>query len=100
MIFSLGTSFNNTKAIFQGISGKKTAFIRTPKIMALTGKNPYLGSKSYKSFIPEILLFIYFLFAVSSGIYFQDIGFLIYHSLMLLGFGYILWSAWSERSAE
>jgi cellulose synthase/poly-beta-1,6-N-acetylglucosamine synthase-like glycosyltransferase len=100
MIFSLGMSFNNTKAIFQGILGKKTAFIRTPKIMALTGKNPYLGSKSYKSFIPEILLFIYFLFAVSSGIYFQDIGFLIYHSLMLLGFGFVLWSAWSEKSAE
>jgi hypothetical protein len=100
MIFSLGMSSNNTKAIFQGISGKKTAFIRTPKIMALTGKNPYLGSKSYKSFIPEILLFIYFLFAVSSGIYFQDIGFLIYHSLMLLGFGFVLWSAWSEKSAE
>jgi hypothetical protein len=100
MIFSLGMSFNNTKAIFQGIFGKKTAFIRTPKIMALTGKNPYSGSKSYKSFLPEILLFIYFLFAVFFGIYFQDIGFLFYHTLMLLGFGFVLWSAWSEKSVE
>jgi hypothetical protein len=68
--------------------------------MALTGKNPYSGSKSYKSFLPEILLFIYFLFAVFFGIYFQDIGFLFYHTLMLLGFGFVLWSAWSEKSVE
>jgi len=93
-------SFHNTKAIFQGISGKKTAFIRTPKIMADSGKNPYLSSKSFKTFIPEFLLFIYFLFAVSFGVYFKDIGFLIYHCLMLLGFGFVLWNAWSEISAE
>ena len=100
MIFSIGMTFHNTKAIFQGISGKKTAFIRTPKLMVVSGKNPYLSSEIYKTFIPEFLLFVYFLLAVSFGIYFQDIGFLIYHSLMLLGFGYILWSAWLERSAE
>jgi hypothetical protein len=99
MIFSLGMTFHNTKAIFQGILGKKTAFIRTPKLMVVSGKNPYLSSEIYKTFIPEFLLFIYFLLAVSFGIYFQDIGFLIYHSLILLGFGYILWSAWLERSA-
>ena len=98
LVLSLGMSYHNTRAILQGIKGKKTAFIRTPKVSESGRINPYLKTPGYKKYIPEFLLFLYFLFAASSGIYFKDFGFLIYHVLMLSGFGFILWSAWSETS--
>lgn len=98
LVLSLGMSYHNTSAILQGIKGKKTAFIRTPKVSESGGKNPYLKTPGYKKYIPEFLLFLYFLFAACSGIYFKDFGFLIYHVLMLSGFGFVLWSAWSETS--
>lgn len=98
MVLSLGMSYHNTRAILQGITGKKTAFIRTPKISESGGLNPYLKRPAYIKYAPEFLLFLYFLFAFCSGIYFKDSGFLIYHLLMLSGFGFILWSAWSETS--
>jgi cellulose synthase/poly-beta-1,6-N-acetylglucosamine synthase-like glycosyltransferase len=98
MVLSLGMSYHNTRAIFEGIIGKKTAFIRTPKLSGSGGINPYLKTPGYKKYIPEFLLFLYFLFAAGSGIYFKDFGFMIYHVLMLSGFGFVLWSAWSESS--
>ncbi|MDP3469768.1 MAG: glycosyltransferase [Daejeonella sp.] len=98
MVLSLGMSYHNTKAIIHGLIGKKTAFIRTPKISESIGKNPYIQIQNYKSFTPEFLLSIYFLFAVFSDIYFRDFGFLIYHVLMLSGFGFVIWSAWTEAS--
>ncbi len=98
MVFSLGMSYHNTKAIFQGIIGKKTAFIRTPKISKSSGINPYLKRQRLRNYAPEVLLFLYFSFASFYGIYFKDFGFLIYHLLMLSGFGFVIWSAWSEAS--
>lgn len=99
MVISFGMSYHNTRAILQGISGKKTGFIRTPKISEASG-NPYSGKLSFNKYLPEFLLGMYFLFAAVSGIYFGDFGFLIYHVLMLSGFGIILWSAYSESSAD
>lgn len=98
MVISLGMSYHNTLAIVQGISGKKTAFIRTPKIINSSENNPYLRKLGFINYLPEFLLFIYFSFAALSAIYFRDFGFLIYHLLMLSGFGIILWSAYSESS--
>lgn len=100
MILYLGVSYHNTKAIWQGITGKKTAFIRTPKVSESSGINPYIKRQSFKRYIPEFLLFLYFLFAAVSGIYFKDFGFLIYHILMLSGFGFVLLFAYSESSAD
>lgn len=98
MVLSLGMSYHNTRAILLGIKGKKTAFIRTPKVSDWGGSNPYLKRPAYIKYSPEFLLFLYFLFAACAGIYFKDFGFLIYHILMLSGFGFVLWSAWSETT--
>ncbi len=98
VIISLGMSYHNTRAVLQGIAGKKTAFIRTPKFNESSRNNSYSKTPGFNKYIPEFLLFIYFLFAAISGLYFRDFGFLIYHILMLSGFGFILWSAYSESS--
>ena len=86
MIVSLGMSYNNSQAVLQGIFGKKTAFIRTPKFNLNSENNSYRDHRKISKQIPEILLFIYFLFAVFAVIFFKDPGFLSYHLLMLSGF--------------
>lgn len=96
LVISLGMSFHNTKAIIQGISGKKTAFIRTPKINGIGGNNPYLKKQSISEFLPEFFLFLFFIAAALADLYFKDFGFLLYHLLMLTGIGLILWNAYTE----
>ena len=100
ILISLGMSYHNSTAIFQGIIGKKTAFIRTPKFMSESersaGSDQYHIKNNLFKELPEILLFLYFLFAVFAGVYFMDFGFLPYHIIMLSGFGLILYYAFHQ----
>jgi len=100
IIISLGMSYHNTRDILQGISGKKTAFIRTPKFSESSLNNHYKRKQRFNKYLPELLIFFYCLFASLSDLYFKDFGFLIYHVLMLSGFGIVLWSAYSESSVD
>jgi len=100
IVISLGMSYHNTRAILQGISGKKTAFIRTPKFSESSLNNHYKRKQRFNKYLPELLIFFYCLFASLSDLYFKDFGFLIYHVLMLSGFGIVLWSAYSESSVD
>lgn len=95
IIISLGMSYHNTKAIISGMAGKKTSFIRTPKFsedadVISIGLKGYILRDSWTKELPQIILFIYFLFAVAAGIYFRDFGFMFYHLLMLFG-QFLLW---------
>ena len=96
IIISLGLSYHNTRAILQGIIGKKSIFERTPKFNKSAVINPYSKKQRFVEFLPEMLLFSFFLFAVIFGIYYKDPGFLFYHGIMLAGFGTILYNAYSE----
>jgi len=98
MLFSLGMSYHNSKAIIEGVRGKKSAFERTPKYKESSGEafkqtTDYKKATSMAGEIPEALLFVYFLFAVVAGIYFRDIMFIPYHIIMLASFGLILFYA-------
>ena len=101
ILISLGLSYHNSTAIFQGVIGKRTPFVRTPKFKAgnegqITPTSYDLEKSSFKE-LPEILLFLYFAFAIAAGVYFQDIQFLPYHLIMLAGFGVILYYGYLER---
>ena len=100
IIVSMGMSYHNSIAIFRGIQGHKTAFIRTPKFSELKKENVYSKSQKLRKYIPEFLLFLYFLLAVIAEIYYKDFGFLIYHLFMLSGFSYILYCAYNERAVR
>ena len=80
-------------AVFKGIQGRKTAFIRTPKVNKENMYDPYIKKQRLSKYIPELLLFIFFTISTGTGIYFLDFGFLIYHALMAMGFGYIFYRA-------
>lgn len=100
ILISLGMSYHNSTAIFQGITGKKTAFVRTPKFKIsgseISGTPAYHEGGNLIKRLPEMLLFLYFFFAVAAGIYFRDLGFIPYHLVMLLGFGLILYYAYVQ----
>ena len=102
MLISLGMSYHNTKAVLHGLRGRKTPFIRTPKFNRMQfQKHPleYINRTEGQNELPEILLFIYFLFSVFAGIYFKDLAFLLYHLLFLSGFGLILYMAFGESES-
>ncbi|MGI6369761.1 MAG: cellulose synthase family protein [Candidatus Kapaibacterium sp.] len=93
MAGSMGMAVNNTKAIFEAIIGKKTAFIRTPK----TGdaQDSSLQRKKYKNHkisgivIIEILLALYFVAGIILSIYYSELAAIPFQLMFLLGFGAI-----------
>ena len=62
----------------------------------ITGTTAYHEGENLIKRLPEMLLFLYFFFAVAAGIYFGDIGFIPYHLVMLSGFGVILYYAYVQ----
>ncbi len=98
LFFTMGLSFNNTIAIIEGLSGKKSDFIRTPKFNIL-GKN---GAKNWSNFaylsnglngqiIVEMLLLLYFTFGIAMGIYFQFYHLVPLHIMLVFGYGMIVY---------
>ncbi len=98
MIFSMGLAVHNSIAIIEGLIGKKTAFIRTPKFN-ITSNNQswrdstYLVKSLPLSTILEGLLAIYFIFGVGIGVHLEDYGLILFHLMMALGLGIIFATA-------
>ncbi|MBK8830107.1 MAG: glycosyltransferase [Saprospiraceae bacterium] len=93
---SMGLSLHNSIAVLQGLRGKKSAFVRTPKFniqqVQDTFKKGFYGSGSISGpTIIEGLLALYFLSAVVMGIALGKTSFLIYHIMLMIGFGSIFY---------
>ena len=93
---SMGLSLHNSIAVLQGLHGKKSAFVRTPKFniqqVQYTFKKGFYGSGSISGpTIIEGLLALYFLSAVVMGIALGKTSFLIYHIMLMIGFGSIFY---------
>lgn len=92
MALSMGFSFHNSIAVIEGYLGKKSAFIRTPKFNLISikdkiiGQNNQLQQINLKTWI-EFLICLYFVFAIGLGFYLEYYSFLVFHSLLMLGFG-------------
>lgn len=92
MAISMGFSFHNSIAVLEGYSGKKSAFIRTPKFNLTTLKerilnNRYLIQKINAKTWIEAFICLYFVFAIALGIYIEYYSFLLFHILLMFGFG-------------
>ena len=90
MTISMGLSYHNAIAVLEGLFGKKTPFIRTPKFNstsnnALIKGNRYLSSKIDFNTLIEFFLGLYFLGGVALGIYVNDIGLLVFHAMLAIG---------------
>ena len=92
LIVSMGLSFHNGMAVLEGLIGRKTPFVRTPKFN-VTDKheswisNSYIITKINWLTLIEGLLCIYFIFGIVIGIRVDDFGLLIFHAMLALGFG-------------
>lgn len=90
MTVSMGLSYHNALAVLEGLFGKKTPFIRTPKFNS-TGKeatlkgNNYLKRKVDFNSIIELALGLYFIGGVVLGIAINDIGLLLFHLMLAIG---------------
>src|SRR5690606_28711417 len=92
---AMGLSLHNSIAILEGHFGKKSEFIRTPKFNINNIKdswkgNIYLNKGFSVNIIPEILLLLYFIFGVYSAFVLQDYGLVLFHLMLVAGFGFII----------
>jgi cellulose synthase/poly-beta-1,6-N-acetylglucosamine synthase-like glycosyltransferase len=91
---AMGFSFHNTIAVLEGLWGKKSEFVRTPKlnIEELKEKwkqNKYLSTKISKNIIVEGILILYFVFAMYSAFLLKDFSLLALHLMLFVGFSFI-----------
>ncbi|MCB9426788.1 MAG: glycosyltransferase [Flavobacteriales bacterium] len=92
---ALGFSFHNTIAVLEGLWGKKSEFVRTPKFNLSNTKkkswkeNTYLSKKIPKNVIIEGLLALYFVFALYSGYLLDDFALWPFHLMLLIGYSYM-----------
>ncbi len=102
---SMGLSLHNSIAVIQGLLGKKSAFIRTPKFNIQTIKDKLKGQIYLEKKIPlttifEGLLAIYFGFGVLGAIYTAQYAFLYMHILLALGYATIFYLSIKHLAAK
>ncbi len=95
---AMGFSYQNSIAVIEGLVGKKSEFIRTPKFNIETLKekwkeNIYLSKKISKSTFVEGFLVLYFLFGLFSGYWLEDFALFPFHLMLFLGFGYVFYNS-------
>lgn len=87
----LGLSIHNAIAVFEGLVGKKTPFVRTPKFNIKDKKdawqsNKYFAKKINPLTLLEGLMSLYFLGGLVLAFVFNDYALLPFHLLLSLGF--------------
>ena len=90
----MGFSFHNTIAVLEGLWGKKSEFIRTPKlnIEGLKDKwkqNTYLSKKISKNIFIEGGLIFYFIFGIYSAVMLNDYSIIALHLMLVTGFTFV-----------
>ena len=96
MTLTSGLSLHNSLAVSEGYLGIKTPFIRTPKFN-ISGKkdqlkkDPYLKISVSPLVFLEGLLSVYFISGIFLGIYFREFGFLPWHLMLAIGFGFVFY---------
>ncbi len=91
LIVSMGLSLHNGLAVLEGLMGRKTPFVRTPKFNVAKGeswrKNSYITTRVSLLTMLEGLLCLYFIFGIVVGFQLRDTGLLLFHAMLALGFG-------------
>lgn len=92
MAVSMGLSFHNSIAVIQGFRGKKSSFVRTPKYSIISLRdtlksNNYLIQKIDWKTWTEALICLYFIFAIGLAFRIDYYSFLMFHIMLMFGFG-------------
>lgn len=99
---SLGLSLHNSLAVIEAYRGKKSEFVRTPKFNIKKMTDKWKGKQYIKSKIPlhiilEICLLFYFVFGLYSGFILEDYTLLLFHFMLVTGFGYVIYTTFRPR---
>ncbi len=94
MLFSMGLSLHNTRAVLEGYAGRKSQFVRTPKFnrgleQPSQRSNRYQSKQRVAQSVGELLLCFYFLGGIGLGVYLRDFSLLPFHVFLLMGFGLV-----------
>ena len=94
----MGLSLHNGLAVLEGLLGKKTPFIRTPKfnIQAKSDswkKNVYLSNKVTLVTLLEGLLCVYFIAGGGLGVYLRDFTLIVFHLMLAVGYGAVFFQS-------
>lgn len=92
LIVSMGLSLHNGLAVLEGLIGRKTPFVRTPKFnLQKKGEswsaNAYVQTSLKGTTVLEGLLCLYFILGLVAGWKLGDQGLMIFHLMLALGFG-------------
>ena len=100
---SMGLSIHNGRAVIEAWRGKKSAFIRTPKLKlthsALWQGNAYLKYKQHGLVFVELLFGLLFTAGVVVGIWCEFYGFVLLHSMLAFGFLFVTFTTLNHRVA-
>lgn len=96
LCMSMGLSLHNSRAVWLGFLGKRTAFVRTPKFNLLKAgdkisDSSYLRNSLTPVTVIEGLLCLYFLFAILISSYLGNFRFMLFHLMLMLGYGAIFY---------
>jgi cellulose synthase/poly-beta-1,6-N-acetylglucosamine synthase-like glycosyltransferase len=92
MAGSMGFAVNNTRAVIEGLIGRKSEFTRTPKYKITDKKDGWKGKKYSATkvdwtIIVEVFLTLYFVFGVAASVYYLEIAAIPFQLMFLGGFG-------------
>ena len=101
LIISMGLSLHNAVAVAEGLLGFKSPFLRTPKFNVTNAKekwkkNVYVQGKLSPTVILEALLALYFGFGIYVGVQMQDFGLILFHVMLMLGFGAVAYYSFRQ----
>ncbi|HAA15513.1 MAG TPA: histidine kinase [Cytophagales bacterium] len=96
LTMSMGLSLHNAIAVAEGLMGKQSPFIRTPKFNVENKKEGISGNIYVKPTITWLTVFegilsLYFLFGIAAGIWLGDYGLLLFHVMLAFGYGLIFY---------
>lgn len=94
LIVSMGLSLHNGLAVLEGLLGRKTPFIRTPKFNIRNNGDSWIGNTYIKArlsplTIVEGVLCIYYIFGIVSAFILRDWSLVVFHLMLATGFGCI-----------
>jgi cellulose synthase/poly-beta-1,6-N-acetylglucosamine synthase-like glycosyltransferase len=92
---SMGLSLHNAVAVIEGFTGKKSAFVRTPKFAISTGQQGTWVDKKYRAAkiapltIGEALMACYFGYGIYLAFDYRDFGLFPFHFMLTMGYLFV-----------
>lgn len=105
LALSMGLSLHNSIAVLQGYLGRQSAFIRTPKFNIQSLRDSFQNTSYQARKLPlttllEGLLSLYFGGAVIAGLLTGNHSFILFHLMLMIGFGAIAWFSFRHLSLK